>query len=103
MKYILVAEEALPVEGPQEAKTKSLLFEQNKPKILRYKTKFGEDWTEVTVIQFIVTRRSIDTEPYQVPDAPVAKRSVGLSQAKKNDIKAMLKFMPPDDKTNIAL
>ena len=106
MKYILVAEEALPVEGPQEAKTKSLLFEQNKPKILRYKTKFGEDWREVTVIQFIGTRRSSDTEAYQVPDAPVAKGSGGLSQAKKNDIKAMLKFMPPDDKTfmsNIAL
>ena len=76
MKYILVAEEALPVEGLREAKTKSLLFEQNKPKILRYKTKFGEDWTEVTVF---VTRRSSDTEPYQVPDAPVAKGSGGLS------------------------
>ena len=98
MKYILVAEEALPVEGPQEANTKSLLFEQNKPKILRYKT-ILENWTEVTVIQFIVTRRSSDTESYQVPDAPVAKGSGGLSQAKKNDIKAMLKFMPPDDKT----
>ena len=83
MKYILVAEEALPVEGPQESKTKSLLLEQNKPKIVRYKTKFGEDWTEVTVIQFIRTRRSSDTEPYQVPDVPVAKGSGDLSQAKK--------------------
>ena len=65
----------------------------------RYKTKFGEDWTEVTVIQFIRTRRSSDTEPYQVPDVPVAKGSGDLSQAKKNHIKAMLKFMPPDYKT----
>ena len=72
----------------------------------RYKTKFGEDWTEVTVIQFIRSRRSSDTEPYQVPDVPVAKGSGDLSQAKKNHIKAMLKFMPPDYKTfmsNIAL
>ena len=50
------------------------------------------------VIEHKTTRSGITEVLFQVPDPEVAKGAESLTQAKINDIKAMLKFIPPADK-----
>ena len=50
------------------------------------------------MIERKTTRSGITEVLFQVPDPEVAKVAEALTQAKKNDIKAMLKFMPPADR-----
>ena len=78
-------------------KVKSLLYEQNQPKLVKYKTSFTSDWVEVNVIERR-TRAGLCEPQFEVRDPGLAKPSGGLSEAKKADIKAMLKFMPLNDK-----
>ena len=78
---------------------KSLLFKQDEPKILSYKTAFSEDWIAKNVLERKSTRQQVQNNlHFEVADPAVAKPSDGLSQAKKADIYSMLKFMPPQDK-----
>ena len=60
-------------------------------------TPITSDWVEVNVIERR-TRAGLSEPQFEVRDPGLAKPSGGLSEAKKADIKAMLKFMPLNDK-----
>ena len=79
-------------------KVKCLLFEQKEPKIVKYKKHLSDDWNVENVIERKPTRSAVTEVLFKVPDPAVAKGAAALTQAKKDDIKAMLKFMPPADK-----
>lgn len=80
-------------------KAKSLLFKQDEPKILSYKTAFSQDWIAKNVLERKTTRHLVQNNlHFEVADPAIAKPTEGLSQAKKADISSMLKFMPPQDK-----
>ena len=79
-------------------RVKSLLYEQAEPKVLKFKTAFSAEWLAETVLERKSTRAGHGGLHFEVPNPVTAKSGVGLSQAKKNDIRAILKFMPHVDK-----
>ncbi|KAK6181851.1 hypothetical protein SNE40_009630 [Patella caerulea] len=67
---------------------------------MKYKIHFTAEWTSVNVLDRITTRGNVCEPLFDVPYPPsVAKPNGGLSEAKKADIKQMLKFMPLLDRT----
>ena len=75
-------------------KVKSLVLKQNEPKVLSYKSRFGNDWVTENVLERKVTRKAKDNLHFEVCDPLIAKPTSCLSQAKKDDIRDMLHFMP---------
>ena len=65
------------------SKVKCLLFEQKKPKVLKYKKHLSDDWNEENVIERKTTKSGITEVLFQVPDPEVAKVAEALTQAKK--------------------
>ena len=70
------------------------MYERNEPKIVKYKRHFTDDLMAENVIERKATRNPVQ---FVVADPGVAKPTA-LSQAKKDDIKEMLRFMPAQDK-----
>ena len=85
-------------------KVKSLLYKKVEPKILCYKTNFSEEWITQNVLQDrLSTRNKVNNVLFEVPNPAIAKPVEGLSQAKKVDIRSMLRFMPASDKEFMSL
>ena len=92
-------------------KVKSLLYTKDEPKVVRFKTTFQEDFKAVTVIRRIGTRTNNGSAAQATTDyvadvfrgLKTAKHTNGLQDAKKKDIKAMLKYMPAADKVYMSL
>ena len=82
-------------------KVKCLLYEQNEPKTVNYKTRFSDNWIAQNVVERPATR-SNGTKLFQVNDPNVAKPG-SLAPAKKSNIKEMLQFKPPDDRASMSL
>ncbi len=99
--FSAIAREGKYVKVPF-TKVKSLLFKQNEPKVLSYKTHFGDEWIAENVLERKVTRKAKHSLHFEVRDPAVAKPTSCLSQAKKDDIRDMLCFMPLADKEYMA-
>ena len=86
-------------------KVKSLFYKKVEPKILWYKTKFSEEWITQNVLEgSLSTRNKVKNNGrFEVPDPAIAKPVEGVSQAKKADIRSMLKFMLACDKEFMSL
>ena len=89
-------------------KVKCLRYEQTDPKVLKYKTKFTEQFKMETVLAVPCTRGSTTKiQPAILNETfrglKTAKPANELPTAKRNDIKAMLKFMPNNDKAYMSL
>ena len=83
---------------------KALLYKQVEPKVLDYKTQFSDKWVTKNVVERQLTRSNVKNNlQYQVPEPEVARAGEGLPQAKKADIRSMLKFMPAGDKDFMSL
>ncbi|ESO84719.1 hypothetical protein LOTGIDRAFT_168383 [Lottia gigantea] len=81
-------------------KVKCLLYEQYEPKILRYKKGFDEEWITENVFERQWSRSGITSIHL---GEPKSAKSKPLTQVKIQDIKAMLKFMPPSDRAYMYL
>ena len=68
---------------PKETIQQRLLFEQKKPKVLKYKKHISDDWNEENVIERKTTRSGIAEVLFQVPDPEVTKGAEALTQATK--------------------
>lgn len=79
-------------------KVKSLLYEQNEPKALKYKISFLQDFQSVNIFRLAETRGSRDGSIDFFRGLKTAKAEALLSNEKKKDLKSMLKFMPEGDR-----
>ena len=74
------------------------MYEKNEPKIPRYKTAFSAEW----VTKNVVERQSTGSGALFVIADPKTT-TPSLAQPKKDDIKEMLRFMPPGCKAYMSL